>query len=129
MATFNGTLQADQYAGLNRLYDSRQIRGSACWAHVRAQVVQCSSGAPLSDCDAAMERIGQLCAIEKEIRGCSPDDEHAAKNYFRGKPFLNSRGRDLGRSEVALMAGCSRKFVNALRAGEIWRASLKALHC
>lgn len=32
---FNGTLQADAYAGFNRLYDSGRIQEAACWAHVR----------------------------------------------------------------------------------------------
>ncbi len=35
LATFAGTLQADGYAGFNRLYDSGRIREAACWAHVR----------------------------------------------------------------------------------------------
>jgi len=35
LATFAGMLQADGYAGFNRLYDSGRIREAACWAHVR----------------------------------------------------------------------------------------------
>lgn len=35
LATFQDTLQADGYAGFNRLYDSGRICEAACWAHVR----------------------------------------------------------------------------------------------
>jgi transposase len=35
LKTFGGTLQADGYAGFNRLYDDGHIREAACWAHVR----------------------------------------------------------------------------------------------
>ena len=35
LAAFHGTLQADGYAGFNRLYDSDRIREAACWAHMR----------------------------------------------------------------------------------------------
>ena len=30
-----GTLQADGYAGFQRLYERGQIQEAACWAHVR----------------------------------------------------------------------------------------------
>ena len=35
LAQFKGTLQADAYAGFNRLYDSGNVKEAACWAHVR----------------------------------------------------------------------------------------------
>jgi len=33
LAHFHGTLQADGYAGFNRLYDNDRMREAACWAH------------------------------------------------------------------------------------------------
>jgi hypothetical protein len=38
LATSLGTLQADGYAGFNRLYDGGRIQEAACWAHVRRKV-------------------------------------------------------------------------------------------
>jgi transposase len=35
LASFKGTLQADAYAGFNRLYEKGLIAEAACWAHVR----------------------------------------------------------------------------------------------
>ena len=34
LANFRGTLQADGYAGFNRLYEAGSVIESACWAHV-----------------------------------------------------------------------------------------------
>ena len=39
LALFRGTLQADGYAGFNRLYEGGHIREAACWAHVSPQVL------------------------------------------------------------------------------------------
>ena len=39
LKTFCGTLQADGYAGFNRLYDDGRIREAACWAHYPASRV------------------------------------------------------------------------------------------
>ena len=33
LKTFRGTLQADGFAGFNRLYEHGQITEAACWAH------------------------------------------------------------------------------------------------
>jgi transposase len=33
LAMFKGTLQADAYAGFNRLYESGNVHEAACWAH------------------------------------------------------------------------------------------------
>ena len=35
LSAFNGTLQADGYAGFHHLYEGGKIREAACWAHVR----------------------------------------------------------------------------------------------
>jgi transposase len=32
---FSGTLQADAYAGFNRVYEKGRVQEAACWAHVR----------------------------------------------------------------------------------------------
>ena len=35
LRNFTGTLQADGYAGFERVYESGRIQEAACWAHVR----------------------------------------------------------------------------------------------
>jgi transposase len=87
LATFTGTLQADAYAGFNRLYDSGRIREAACWAHVRRKFfdLQQAHASPIAT--QAIERIGQLYAIESEIRGRPPDERQRVRD-IRSRPLL-----------------------------------------
>jgi transposase len=89
LAIFQGTLQADGYAGFNRLYDSGRIREAACWAHVRRKFfdLQQAHASPIAT--EAVERIGRLYAIENEIRGRSPDERQRIREA-RARPLLTS---------------------------------------
>jgi transposase len=70
---FKGILQADGYAGFDRLYNdadpSHPIREAACWAHVRRKFydIHIATDSPVAT--EALTRIGELYAIEAEIRG------------------------------------------------------------
>ena len=74
LASFKGALQADAYAGFNRLYDGGDVKEAACWAHVRRKFfdIEQAHASPLAG--EALKRIGELYAIESEIRGRSPDE-------------------------------------------------------
>jgi transposase len=86
---FHGTLQADGYAGFNRLYDNDRMREAACWAHVRRKFFDLHQAHASPIATEAVERIGQLYAIENEIRGRSPDERRQARNA-RARPLLTS---------------------------------------
>jgi transposase len=68
---FHGTLQADAYAGFQQLYENGRLQEAACWAHVRRKFydLQQAHASPLAS--EALERIGALYVIEREIRGLS----------------------------------------------------------
>jgi transposase len=87
LASFQGTLQADAYAGFNRLYERGDIQEAACWAHVRRKFfdIQQAHASPLAG--QALEQIGELYFIENEIRGRSPD-ERAQARQARSKPVI-----------------------------------------
>ena len=87
LATFAGTLQADGYAGFNRLYDSGRIREAACWAHVRRKFFDLHQSHASPIASEAIERIGQLYAIESEIRGRLPE-ERQQERQARAGPLL-----------------------------------------
>jgi transposase len=82
-------LQADGYAGFNRLYESGRIQGAACWAHVRRKFFDLhgSHASPITT--EALERIGSLYAIESEIRGRSPN-ERRGERRARSRSLLIS---------------------------------------
>jgi transposase len=71
---FNGTLQADGYAGFNRVYEKGKVQEAACWAHVRRKFFDLHQAHASPLAAEAMKRIGQLYAIEAEVRGRPPDE-------------------------------------------------------
>jgi transposase len=85
---FVGVLQADAYAGFERLYGKR-IQEAACWAHVRRKFydIQVAQSSPIAA--EALERIGRLYAIETEIRGRSAN-ERATTRQARAGPELEA---------------------------------------
>ena len=84
---FAGILQADGYAGFERLYEGGRISEAACWAHVRRKFYEiCESNrSPLAA--EALARIGKLYEIEAAIRGRSPDERRAVRQARAG-PLL-----------------------------------------
>ena len=99
LAGYAGLMQADAYAGFNRLYDARRrpdpIVEAACWAHARRKFFDLArlDKAPIAI--EAVERIDALFAIEREINGLTPAQRLAVRD---------ERSRSL---VVALEAGCA----------------------
>jgi transposase len=77
LAGYTGLMQADAYAGFNRLYDARRkpapIIEAACWAHARRNFFDLArlDKAPIAV--EAVERIDDLFTIERGINGLIPD--------------------------------------------------------
>jgi len=88
LTLFTGVLQADAYAGFDRLYGER-IQEAACWAHVRRKFydIHVAHASPIAA--EALDRIGRLYSIEAEIRG-RPPDERAAVRQARAGPELEA---------------------------------------
>jgi transposase len=73
LASYAGLMQADAYAGFNRLYEAsrkpKPIVEAACWAHARRKFFDLAriNKAPIAA--EAVARIDALFAIEREING------------------------------------------------------------
>jgi hypothetical protein len=89
LSQFRGTLQADGYAGFDQIYQAGHIQEAACWAHVRRRFydLQVAHKSPVAA--EALERIGALYAIEKEIRGRSPGERREIRD-IRSRLLLES---------------------------------------
>ena len=112
LAPFAGTLQADGYAGFNRLYDSGRIREAACWAHVRRKFFDIHQAHASPIAREAIERIGQLYAIESEIRSRSAEERQQVRQARAGPLLIALQGwfkttltRVSRRSEIAAAIG------------------------
>jgi transposase len=86
---FCGSLQADAYAGFNPLYEGGRIQEIACWAHVRRKFYDLDQAHASPVAKEAIRRIGELYAIENEIRGRLPDERRAARQA-RARPLLEA---------------------------------------
>lgn len=79
LASFEGVLQVDGYAGFEQLTEGGKIVLAACWAHARRKFydVHETTGSPIAA--EALRRIGELYAIEARIRGRPPRARRAAR--------------------------------------------------
>src|SRR5262245_31717055 len=89
LANFKGTLQADAFAGFNRLYEKGAIVEAACWAHVRRKFHDLYEAHASPIAKEALERIAALYGIEKGIRGRPPDERQQVRQA-RARPLLES---------------------------------------
>jgi transposase len=112
LATYAGLMQADAYAGFNRLYGAGRRGGpiieAACWAHARRKFFDLAriNKAPIAV--EAVERIDALFAIEREINGLTPQERAAVRNEH-SRPLVSAlevwlreqRAKLSGQSETA----------------------------
>lgn len=91
LATFAGVVQADAYAGFNRLYEPGRQPGpileAACWAHARRKLYDLAAVAKAPIAAEAVRRIDQLFAVERDIAGLSAEARLAAR-AARSAPIL-----------------------------------------
>jgi transposase len=89
---FIGILQADGYAGFDRLYNDQDphhpIKEAACWAHVRRKFydVHVATDSPIAG--EALTRIGELYGIEAEIRGQLPEIREQVRQARAGPKLI-----------------------------------------
>ncbi|EMW94163.1 transposase IS66 family protein [Escherichia coli ThroopD] len=79
----------DRNAGFNELYRDGRITEAACWAHARRKIHDVHVRTPSALTEEALKRIGELYAIEAEIRGMTAE-QRLAERQLKTKPLLKS---------------------------------------
>ncbi len=87
LAGYSGVLQADAYGGYRVLYESGRITEAACMAHARRKIHDVHARAPTDITTEVLQRIGELYAIEAEVRGYSAEQRLAARKA-RAAPLM-----------------------------------------
>ena len=82
-------LQADAYAGFNELYRDDRITEAACWAHTCRKIHDVHARTSSALTDGALKRIGELYAVEAEIKGM-PAEQRLAERQRKTKPLLSA---------------------------------------
>jgi transposase len=89
LAGFRGILQADAYAGFNAIFTDGSVREAACMAHARRKIHDLHARKATPTTTEALRRIGELYAIEAEIRGKLPEVRQQVRQQ-RSRPLLDS---------------------------------------
>ncbi len=112
LASYAGLMQADAYAGFNRLYEASRKPGpiteASCWAHARRKFFDLARLKQAPIAIEAVSRIDALFAIEREINGVTPEGRVRVRNE-RSRPLVvaletwlrGQRARLSGRSDTA----------------------------
>jgi hypothetical protein len=91
LATFQGLLQADAYAGFDRLYDPKRQPGpileAACWAHARRKLFELAAVSRAPIAAEAVRRMDELFALERPLNG-QPAAARLAVREERAKPLV-----------------------------------------
>ena len=91
LAGYTGLMQADAYAGFNRLYETDRKGGPiievACWAHARRKFFDLAriNKAPIAS--EAMVRIDALFTIEREINSLA-QQQRVGVRIERSRPLV-----------------------------------------
>lgn len=86
---YTGILQADAFAGYNKVYESGRVLEAACWAHARRKFydIHVKTATPITT--HVLEQITALYKIESDIRG-SPPDVRAQERQEHAKPIVTA---------------------------------------
>jgi transposase len=125
LANYAGLMQADAYAGFNRLYEAGRRPGpiieAACWAHARRKFFDLARLKQAPIAIEAVRRIDELFAIEREINGTAPEERRRVRQE-RSRPLVvalerwlrEQRARLSAKNETAKAIGYSLKRWPAL---------------
>ena len=84
---FKGILQVDGYAGYRKLADRGDVRLAFCWSHVRRGFYELAVSGPAPIASEALERIAGLYAVEKDVRGRSPEERRTVRS-LKSRPLI-----------------------------------------
>jgi transposase len=84
---FKGILQVDGYAGYRKLADRGDVRLAFCWSHVRRGFYELAVSGPAPIASEALARIAGLYAIEKDVRGRSPEERRTVRS-LKSRPLI-----------------------------------------
>ena len=106
---FSGVLQTDGYSAYKTLAGrNRQVTLAHCWSHLRRKFIDLAKGGSAPIATEALRRIGELYAVEADIRGQTAELRAAARQERSGpltedlKSWLDTQLTKLpGRSPAA----------------------------
>ena len=129
LGSWAGLMQADAYAGFNRLYELTRQPGpiveAACWAHARRKFFDLARLTKAPIALEAVARIDALFAIERDLNGLSPDERKHIRQE-RSRPLAEALGNWL-REQYAKLSPNSQVAKAIAYSLNCWDALLRFL--
>lgn len=88
LAGFRRVLQADAYAGYDKVFADGHVHEAACMAHARRKIHDLYTARATVTTTEALRRIAQLYAIEEQLRGQSPEQRKTIRQEL-ARPQLD----------------------------------------
>lgn len=89
LAGFSGVLQADAFPGYDKVFADGRVKEAACMAHARRKIHELHVRKATPTTTETLRRIGELYAIEAQIRGQPPDERQRIRQQ-QSRPLLDS---------------------------------------
>jgi transposase len=89
LANFSGVLQADAFPGYDKIFADGRVREAACMAHARRKIHDLHVRKATVTTTEALRRIGELYAIEEQIRGQLPEHRKRIRQA-QARPLLDA---------------------------------------
>jgi hypothetical protein len=91
---FSGYLQSDGYGGYNSVANQVEVTQLGCWAHARRKFVDITKSGVSDESSKitakkAVELIGKLYGIEREIKDEPPDEKRVIRQE-KAKPIITN---------------------------------------
>jgi len=87
LSGYKGWVHADGYAGFNGVFGDGKAGEQACMAHIRRKFVDVHASQGSAIAEQAIRRIAELYAVEKQVRGKSPEERVALRLEHAKQPF------------------------------------------
>lgn len=87
LADFCGVMQADAYPGYDKIVAGNRVKEAACMAHARRKVHDLHARKATPTTTEILRRIGELYAIEAQIRGQPPGERKRVRQQ-QARPLL-----------------------------------------
>jgi transposase len=98
---YRQVLLADAYGGYNGVVAGNEITRAGCWAHARRKIIEAEKAAP-EIAREAMEMIGALYTVEKQVTALSPPERLDLRQKQSAPVLVQLRQKLLGWKELLL---------------------------
>ncbi|MET4221983.1 hypothetical protein ABIB00_007219 [Bradyrhizobium sp. LB14.3] len=89
LAGYKGVLQVDGYTAYPKIAERGEVELTFCWVHMRRNFYELATAGPPPIASEALKHVAAFYAIEKEIRGRSPEERRLVRQQ-KSRPLADA---------------------------------------